>query len=90
MSSTETESNEQPTTRTHKFNERIKRAPWRYNDDGTYNKRPTDDSYYRTYYKEHTCQRIQCEVCGADVIKHNIRQHQKSMKCTSIALKNKV
>ena len=32
---------------------RVKRAPERYNEDGTYNNKPTDPDYFNNYYKNH-------------------------------------
>ncbi len=62
--------------------ERIKRAPERYNEDGTYNSRPKDPEYFNNYYKNHL-ESTMCACCKhshtclAGLNKHIVR----SAKC---------
>jgi hypothetical protein len=57
--------------------------PERYNDDGTYNKKPIDKDYYKQYYqqflKDSPCT---CEICGIKLAsKQQMRRHKKSLYC---------
>ena len=64
---------------------RIKRAPERYNEDGTYNNKPKDPEYFNNYY--HTRKELTmctyCDhsfTCKAGLNKHLVR----SAKCRKL------
>ena len=64
---------------------RIKRAPERYNEDGTYNNKPKDPDYFNNYYhlrKELTmCEHCKHSyTCLAGLNKHLVR----SAKCRKL------
>ena len=64
---------------------RIKRAIWRYNEDGTYNKNPLSETYYKDYYVERVKHvYIECPYCKKSIHKPHYARHintaQKCMK----------
>jgi len=57
--------------------------PERYNEDGTYNKKPLDLEYYKQYYqqvlKHSPCT---CDICGANLAsKQQMIKYQKTQYC---------
>jgi hypothetical protein len=57
--------------------------PERYNEDGTYNKKPLNLEYYKQYYqqvlKHSPCT---CEICGASLAsKQQLLKHRKTQYC---------
>ena len=62
---------------------RTKRAIWRYNDDGTYNKNPLSETYYKDYYLERVKHvYIQCPYCNKSIHKpHYARHINTAQKC---------
>ena len=61
---------------------RTKRAIWRYNDDGTYDKKPLTETYFNDYYHKKLGIKVVCEFCGSTVNKQKLQcQHQLSKKC---------
>jgi len=58
-----------------------RRAPWRYNEDGTYNKKPIDPDYFKRYYEAKTKGvRVKCE-CGGVCLKSGLERHRWSKSC---------
>ena len=57
--------------------------PERYNEDGTYNKKPVDPEYYKKYYQQfvkHTP--CTCDICGATISsKQKLSRHKKTQYC---------
>ena len=69
----DTSSEEEPKT---------KNAEWRKQDNGYYNRKPNDDNYFKTYYKEKTKHSCVCDICGSQLsCKSNLAKHKKSKKC---------
>ena len=70
---------------------RIRRALWRWNEDGTYNKRPLDPNYHNNYYHEKrkfiANLKIECEYCHKLTMKRHYERHQQNKNC--IEAKNK-
>ena len=58
-----------------------RRAPWRWNEDGTYNHKPNSESYFRDYYRKNASHRVNCTFCNKYVVVHDIKRHQKTKKC---------
>jgi len=64
-----------------------RRATWRYNEDGTYNKKPNDPEYFKNYYQEKSKGvRFKCE-CGGVFLKTGISRHRNSKYCKDFWLK---
>jgi hypothetical protein len=40
-----------------------KRAPWRWNEDGTYNSKPISESYFKDYYRKNSSHHVECDFC---------------------------
>ena len=60
-------------------------APWRYKEDGTYNKNPLDKNYFNDYYRDHWhSEKTTCPLCNREVIKNVLRRHQNSKICKRI------
>jgi hypothetical protein len=58
---------------------RTKRAIWRYNDDGTYDKKPLVENYFNDYYHKKLGIKVVCEFCGSTVNKQKLKcEHQLS------------
>ena len=59
-----------------------KNAEWRKQDDGYYNRKPNDETYFQRYYQEKTKQPCVCDICGSDLsCKSNLAKHKKTKKC---------
>ena len=57
-------------------------AEWRKQDDGYYNRKPNDETYFQRYYQEKTKQPCVCDICGSDLsCKSNLTKHKKTKKC---------
>ena len=55
---------------------------WRKQDNGYYNRKPNDETYFQTYYQEKTKQPCVCDICGSDLsCKSNLAKHKKTKKC---------
>jgi len=69
-SSSRTSSEEEPTT------------SWRVRDDGTYDNRPSDPDYFKTYYQRKVKQPVECKYCGMMISgKANLSKHSKTKRC---------
>jgi hypothetical protein len=70
---------------------KIRRALWRWNEDGTYNRKPKDPNYFNNYWHEKrkfiANLKIECEYCQKLTMKRNYLRHQQNKKC--IEAKNK-
>ena len=68
---------------------RIKRAIWRYNEDGTYNIKPLDETYFNNYYHEKLGVKVECPYCKKFVVKPTLDRHIRTVrKCLIIQNKN--
>ena len=57
-------------------------AEWRKQEDGYYNRKPNDETYFQKYYQEKTKQPCVCNTCGSDLsCKSNLAKHKKTKKC---------
>ena len=63
---------------------RERKALWRWNEDGTYNHKPTSESYFRDYYRRTASHHVNCSFCNKSVVFHDIKRHQRSKKCSII------
>jgi len=61
--------------------ERAKRAPWRYNEDGSYNNKPISKTYFRDYYHEKIACKVECDLCGRIVGKQKLDRHKRTNVC---------
>ena len=54
----------------------------RKQDDGYYNRKPNDETYFQRYYQEKTKQLCVCAICGCAMsCKSNLAKHKKTKKC---------
>ena len=68
---------------------RIKRAIWRYSDDGKYNKNPLSETYYNEYYHEKLSIKVECPYCKKLVVKQTLGRHINTVqKCLKIQNRN--
>jgi hypothetical protein len=65
--------------------EREKRAQWRYSEDGSYNNKPTSETYFRDYYREKIACKVACDLCGRIVGKQKLEVHKKTNICAKYA-----
>ena len=57
-------------------------AEWRKQEDGYYNRKPNDETYFQRYYQEKTKQPCVCDICGSAMsCKSNLAKHKKTKKC---------
>ena len=57
-------------------------AEWRKQEDGYYNRKPNDETYFQRYYQEKTKQPCVCDICGSTMsCKSNLAKHKKTKKC---------
>ena len=55
---------------------------WRKQEDGYYNRKPNDKTYFQRYYQEKTKQPCVCDICGSAVsCKSSLAKHKKTNKC---------
>ena len=55
---------------------------WRKQEDGYYNRKPNDKTYFQRSYQEKTKQPCVCDICGSAVsCKSNLAKHKKTNKC---------
>ena len=67
----------------------VKRAIWRYNDDGTYNFKPLSESYFQDYYKNHFVL-VECPHCRKTMNKTKLNAHvNQSKRCLKLRNENK-
>ncbi len=75
----------QPTDR-----RKIRRALWRWNEDGTYNDKPNDPLYFKKYYAEkrrfYDATQIPCQYCNKLITLGHKARHEKTKSC--IKMKN--
>ena len=68
--------------KTNSFVDNAKTAEWRKQDDGSYNRKPNDETYFQRYYQEKTNQPCVCDICGSAMsCKSNLAKHKKTKKC---------
>ena len=62
--------------------QKLTKPQWRKQDDGYYNRKPNDETYFQRYYQEKTKQQCVCDICGSDLsCKSNLAKHKKTKKC---------
>ena len=82
LTDSETSSLSEESDKRGSFVENAKRAEWRKQDDGYYNRKPNDETYFQRYYQEKTKQPCVCDICGSDLsCKSNLAKHKKTKKC---------
>ena len=55
---------------------------WRVRDDRTYDNRPNDPDYFKTYYQRRVKQPVECKYCGMMISdKSNLSKHSKTKRC---------
>ena len=47
------------------FVDNAKNVEWRKQDDGYYNRKPNDETYFQRYYQDKTKQPCVCDICGS-------------------------
>ena len=63
---------------------KIKRALWRYNEDGSYNNKPFSKTYFIDYYHANKTN-VECDICHRIVTKQKFKRHKlESKKCLAI------
>ena len=67
-------------------NMRKESAAWRYNEDGTYNNKPSSPTYFIDYYHKKLAVKIACPLCDTVVGMQKLKEHQTSKKCAKRAL----
>lgn len=56
--------------------------PSRWNDDGTYDKKPLDPKYFCKYYQKNLKEPFVCPDCGRTISsKSNLSKHRKTNVC---------
>ena len=64
------------------FVDNAKNAEWRKQDDGYYNRKPKDETYFQKYYQEKTKRCCVCDICSSAMsCKSNLAKHKKTKKC---------
>ena len=67
-------------------NKRKIRNPNRYKDDGTYDNKPLDINYFRTYYHTKGAEQVECATCGCQCKRSYLYRHTKTGKCSKLAI----
>ena len=67
---------------------RSEATAWRHADEGKYNDKPVDRSYFRTYYIEKCQPHETCPFCGVSTVRCKLARHQKTKRCTAWQLRN--
>ena len=81
LTDSETSSSEESYKGNSSVNENTS-AEWRKQDDGYYNRKPNDETYFQRYYQEKTKQPCVCDICGSAMsCKSNLAKHKKTKKC---------
>ena len=65
--------------------EKVRKAEWRYNEDGTYNNKPISPTYFRDYYREKIACKVACDICGRIVGKQKLDKHKRTKICARSA-----
>ena len=82
LTDSETSSSSQEGDKTGSLVEKTRHAEWRKQEDGYYNRKPNDETYFQRYYQEKTKQPCVCDICGSAVsCKSNLAKHKKTKKC---------
>ena len=69
------------------FVDNAKNVEWRKQDDGYYNRKPNDETYFQRYYQDKTKQPCVCDICSSDLsCKSNLAKHKKTKKCQRFLL----
>ena len=59
-------------------------ANTRWRPDGTYDKRPLDEDYFKTYYQKKLKIPFKCPDCGRTISsKYNLSKHRQTNACMS-------
>ena len=82
LTDSETSSSSEEGAKTGSSGEKARSAEWRKQDDGYYNRKPNDETYFQRYYQEKTKQPCVCDICGSAMsCKSNLAKHKKTKKC---------
>ena len=82
LTDSETSSSSEEGDKTGSLVEKARNAEWRKQDDGYYNRKPNDETYFQRYYQEKTKQPCECDICGSAMsCKSNLAKHKKTKKC---------
>ena len=82
LTDSETSSSSEEGDKTGSLVEKATNAEWRKQDDGYYNRKPNDETYFQRYYQEKTKQPCVCDICGCTMsCKSNLAKHKKTKKC---------
>ena len=82
LTDSETSSSSEEGAKIGSSGEKARSAEWRKQDDGYYNRKPNDESYFQRYYQEKTKQPCVCDICGSDLsCKSNLAKHKKTKEC---------
>ena len=61
---------------------------WRWNEDGTYNNKPSSPTYFNEYYHKNLSIKVECPYCKKLVAKQTLGRHistvQKCIKSRNI------
>ena len=71
-------------------NKRKIRNPNRYKDDGTYDNKPLDPNYFKTYYHTKGTEQIECPTCGYKCKRNYLYRHSKTDKCIKQAIRQQM
>ena len=71
-------------------NKRKIRNPNRYKDDGTYDNKPLDPNYFRTYYHTKGSEQVECPTCGYQCKRNYLYRHSKTDKCIKQAIRQQM
>lgn len=54
---------------------------WRYNEDGTYNNKPTSPTYFKDYYHQKLKVLVECEFCHKMTGAQKLKRHHSTNVC---------
>ena len=82
LTDSETSSSSEENYKANSSVQKRTKLQWRKQDDGYYNRKPNDETYFQRYYQEKTKQPCVCDICGSDIsCKSNLAKHKKTKKC---------
>ena len=82
LTDSDTSSSSEEDNRTGLMVEKARNAEWRKQDDGYYNRKPNDETYFQRNYQEKTKQPCVCDICGCAMsCKSNLAKRKKTKKC---------
>ena len=82
LNDSETSSSSEENYKANSSIQKPTKPQWRKQDDGYYNRKPNDETYFRKYYQEKTKQPFVCDICSSAMsCKSNVAKHKKTKKC---------